>query len=1176
MTSQTDHEASLREAIRTGNAVVVAGTGVSIAASFDATTRQSHPQASWAGLLENGLQWLKDHKLMEENVVEAQLELLRNNPPTHRCISAAEDIVNGMGTAKSQHFCHWLNGTVGSIKAHDGSVLDALDAIRKNGNLLATTNYDGLLLESSRELVPVTWRDSAAIIDAVRRGDTEKIIFLHGYWRQPESVILDWKSYDQVARDGQYRDDLAAFWKTRLWVYVGCGVNGLSDPDFRLLLERYGERARRADHWDYCLVCEDQRADFQAEFDSKKFNIRAISFGEKHSDLPTFLHSLLPGPIVQAPPNAAAIATAPGAESHSAIPQPPAFYAVPDYIGRFRFVGRQAQLKILSDWAQPTDTSSILLFGAIGGNGKSMLTWEWATKHATAVRTDWAGCFWYSFYEKGAVMQQFCQHALAYMTQQPLMVYEKKSMSELCVELLAQLRARPWLLIIDGLERVLVAYHRIDAAEVPDEEVNRPTDKVLSRDPLNTIRDEDTDLLRALAADMPSKILISSRLIPRAVMSPGGLPLPNVKVLELPGLEEMDAEQLLRSCGIQGASVDIRYYLKTYCGNHPLVIGVLAGLINSPGPHRGDFDAWATDPDYGAKLNLASLDLIQRRNHILRAALDALDMPSRQLLSALALISSAVDYETVAALNPHLPPEPKVIEEPTRPESKMLWSLTSEVRRAKQREQYESDLAKWKAYNLALQTWRESEAVREAPKRLVATMQNLEQRGLLYYEAPTRRYDLHPVVRGVAAGSMKKEDTERYGQRVVDYYSSQPHDPYENARTMEDVENGLHLVRTLLKLSHYEQAVAAFRDDLGTALLDNLEAYIEILALLRPLFPSGWDRLPMNVDNSDASYLAGSAAIALYGCREYQQASSVADALLCVQLKSENWGLVHYWLRHLLLNLFHQHLQAKSFRVMDLSLALANVREENEEISNSRSYLFVTQVTQGYWQDAEVTYRLLNSTGVKHRTAEMWFLYLQFFQGYLEETQLTDAIVLAEQECRRFDLRELQKLRGMWLLEQGDRMKATASFTRAIMMAHERRLRDVTSETGLALAKHYLGELTGGDAHEEAERLSQLPHPSHYYLAMLWRNLDDLARAKMHALEAYKLAWADGEPYVNRYLLTKSIELLKQMSVPVPVLPPYDPEKDEPFPWEADIREAIEKLRAKKEAKEKEKQQELD
>jgi hypothetical protein len=100
----------------------------------------------------------------------------------------------------------------------------------------------------------------------------------------------------------------------------------------------------------------------------------------------------------------------------SQLPAPPAFYAAPLYIGRTTFIGRKAELQLLSAWAQAADKTSILLFDAIGGNGKSMLTWEWSTKHATSVRGDWAGRFWYSFYEKGAVMRGFCQHALAYMT----------------------------------------------------------------------------------------------------------------------------------------------------------------------------------------------------------------------------------------------------------------------------------------------------------------------------------------------------------------------------------------------------------------------------------------------------------------------------------------------------------------------------------------------------------------------------------------------------------------------------------------------------------------------------------------------------------------------------------------------------------------------------------------
>jgi hypothetical protein len=33
-------------------------------------------------------------------------------------------------------------------------------------------------------------------------------------------------------------------------------------------------------------------------------------------------------------------------------------------------VGRAAELELLSDWAQPADPTQLLLFEAIGGNGK--------------------------------------------------------------------------------------------------------------------------------------------------------------------------------------------------------------------------------------------------------------------------------------------------------------------------------------------------------------------------------------------------------------------------------------------------------------------------------------------------------------------------------------------------------------------------------------------------------------------------------------------------------------------------------------------------------------------------------------------------------------------------------------------------------------------------------------
>jgi hypothetical protein len=183
----------------------------------------------------------------------------------------------------------------------------------------------------------------------------------------------------------------------------------------------------------------------------------------------------------------------------------------------------------------------------------------------------------------------------------------------------------------------------------------------------------------------------------------------------------------------------------------------------------------------------------------------------------------------------------------------------------------------------------------------------------------------------------------------------------------------------------------------------------------------------------------------------------------------------------------------------------------------------------------------------------------------LQEEHLTTAATLAVQYDNRATLRDLHRLHGAWRLEQREWALAAASFKQAVTMAREVRLIDEESETGLALAKHHLGQLTVDAARIEAERLAQLRRPAHRTLAMLWLALGDPERAKHHALAAYRWAWADGEPYVNRYELTKTTELLEQMGVPIPELEPYDPDQDEPFPWEADVRAAIEKLRAEKE-----------
>lgn len=853
------------------------------------------------------------------------------------------------------------------------------------------------------------------------------------------------------------------------------------------------------------------------------------------------------------------------------IPKPPAFYAEPAYISSHKFVGRQAQLDILNDWALAADPHPILLFEAIGGAGKSLLTWEWTTKHATNIRKDWIGRFWYSFYERGAIMADFCRRALTYITGQPLEDFRKKKTLELGEMLLHQLQAQPWLLILDGVERVLVAYHRFDAAQLADEEAGT-TDQIAHRDPCAAIRPEDDDLLRALAAAAPSKLLLTSRLTPRVLLNPSNQGIQGVLRVPLPGLRPADAKDLIRACGVRGKSQAIQSYLKRHCDCHPLVTGALAGLINDYFPDRGNFDAWAADPAYGAQLNLAQLDLVQKRNHILHTALAALSEESRRLLSMLALLSEAVDYPLLSALNPHLPPEPEEVAKPRSPED--VWrreSMSGDEKKQAQQE-YQAALRRREEYEQALKTRLQSPEFLAARQELAKTVRDLERRGLLQYDAQSRRYDLHPVVRGIAAGGLREEEKGRYGQRIVDYFSQQTHNPYEDAETLDDVRNGVHIVRILLQIGRKRNAWANYYPDLGNALFYNLEADAEILSLLRPFCPHGWATLPTDLSETSGCYLVNDAATALRNISETKEALTAYGAALLGLLRTKNWRDLCRVLNGIssLLSTQSRGL-AKQECCLLLALDIAALCDTKQEIFCTRLNRFRQLAQLGKWRNAEAMWKPLDRMGrnwqrIVYRSgmAEHAYARFCFWQGDLIEKHLAHAERLAKSGKDRSLIRDLHGLRGEWQIERGRWAPAAESFHEAVRMAREVGQIDAGAETGLAIAKFHLDQLP--DPHREAERLAKTKKPVHRPLAELWLAIGDREQAKKHAIEAYKWAWADGEPYVHRYELNKTTALLEQLGAEIPTLLPYDPAKDEKLPWEDEVVAAIKKLQAEKEA----------
>jgi hypothetical protein len=524
-----------------------------------------------------------------------------------------------------------------------------------------------------------------------------------------------------------------------------------------------------------------------------------------------------------------------------------------------------------------------------------------------------------------------------------------------------------------------------------------------------------------------------------------------------------------------------------------------------------------------------------------------------------------------SAFNPHLPPELEEVDEPGNPEHSRRWKAMSDEEKVEAQQNYQVALQRRKEYEQAVETRLQSPEYLAAPQELAKTVRDLERRGLLQYDGRVKRYDLHPVVRGVASGGLRAEERDRYGQVVVDHFSKQGHNPYEEAETLEDLRDGLHVVRTLLKMGRFQQAVDAYRGGLARALYSNLEAYAEILSLLRPFFPQGWDRLPGAVDKRSGAYLANVAAMALDFTDELKEGLAAYGAAVLAFLEMATWRELATQLRNISWNLSDQNFLSKAEHVLLPTLDLATLTDDDEMLFMYRLRRFDMYSRIGQWSDAEAIWRLLDPMGrdwaraiYRPGDAESHYAWFQFRKRDLREEHLAAAERLATEGKNRLIVRDLHGLRGAWQMEQGQWALAAESLHEAVRMARGVNTIDARAETQLALASFHLGQLT--DPRREAEQLAQASYVDNLSLAELWLAIGDREQAKKHALAAYQWAWADGEPYVRRYELNKATALLKQLNTEIPNLPPYDPAKDEKFPWEDKLAAAIEKLRAEKEA----------
>ena len=810
----------------------------------------------------------------------------------------------------------------------------------------------------------------------------------------------------------------------------------------------------------------------------------------------------------------------------SSIPAPPEPYIAHPYtLLQLRdLVGRQSELNALTDWiakpSSPAFDARIFCFVAIGGMGKSALTWKWFNQIAPNEMKQLAGRMWWSFYESDATSENFLNRALCYVSGQSEDEVRALPWQEREAQLLRHLGEKPYLFVLDGLERILIAYNRMDASRLADDDYDRqcanyvtgaiglPATAAQSFVGQHRLR-QTTDpragaFLQKLAQVSKSRILITTRLYPSELQLPTGSPRPRSSAYFLRGLSDDDALALWRALNVSGSRQELVPIFRSV-ENHPLLVQALASEVANYKKAPGDFARWRSDHP---QFNPTSLSLVQSRTQILDFALRGLTQNVREVLHTLVGFRMPASYVTLEAL------------------------LVG------------------------------ADKVCRSAQDLDRALTELEDRGLIGWDREANRYDAHPIVRGVVWQLADAKDQHAVYAALEAHFEPMAVPDTDNVETLADLTPAIERYHTLVGLGRYDDAWTLFQDRLETATLYRLAAHRERLAWLELLFPR---------DATDSSELTdeynwSSALNAL--AQSYQFSGYPKRAVLLYRKAKEIYKQSDANSLSSVLNLNHPLREIGALReaegnnrqgllltrkfkddplqavsLSEFGRQLSVVGDHNCQIALGRSrHIFVEQdnlqfegVVSAFI--AENWYRLHNLNKADAWAERAWELAAKerYERDFLRAALLQGQVALGKADFARAD----------------ERLHYALTRTRAVTVV-EFELPALIAIAELELKRGHPADAKAhlDDVWEVADRgpYSLRRADAYNVLAAIELAEGNAPAAIDAATEAYKAAWCDGPPYAYHWGLQKAKAHLAGLSAPEPDMPPFDEIKFEPLP----------------------------
>jgi tetratricopeptide (TPR) repeat protein len=788
------------------------------------------------------------------------------------------------------------------------------------------------------------------------------------------------------------------------------------------------------------------------------------------------------------------------ARAEGVMPLPPQPYFAHPYPLQEHFTGRARERQMLTQWLAGDD-HPILALVAIGGMGKSALTWAWLQRDVLDLPLPGQpkdepavtqvcrvpeearpeGVLWWSFYEREAGCAALLNEALTYASGGSVDPTKIDSDYEKIRKLLPLLQKRRLLLVLDGLERQLRAYANLSAAYQGD---------VVVEDAQGDFR-ACTDphaaafLTQVAALAGGSRVLFTSRLFPRELDGLAGC-----RREELTGLDPVDGVAFFQAHGVKGTRAEIEAVCQPY-GYLPLALRLLAGMIVRDKRMPGDIRVAGRHPVLPELKG-------KEQHHILQVAYNALDEQTQALLSRIAAFRSPMSYDAVAVLNP-----------------------------------FKSD------------------------DQLDAALRELIDRGLLLFDPQRSRYDLHPIVRQYAYDRL----TDKAGvhSRLRDYFAAVPAPEKDKVQSMDDLAPVIELYHHTIGAGRYDEALKLFRDRLVAPLYFQFGAYQTSIELLRALFPDGEDRPPRLKDEGAQGWTLNTLAVSYSLSGQSRRAVPLFEASNAIDERRGARTSVAIGLENLAFQQIALGELAAAAANLDRAIALSReVGDERSEAAGQQQLGRLLAYEGAFAeaaQELDATLALADKLAHKQGAGIIWadraLRALLMSEGKPALAAARRARELADEVARtRFPV-ERDIIRVEWLLgaalvaltskdkSPSDELlsEAEGHLTEALTRCRRINMVELEPDILLAWARWHCARGNGQQAREHAQealaiadrceyRLKQAD--VHNFLARLALDDGDQPAARQQAQIARERAQCDGPPHCYQPALEEADRLLAE------------------------------------------------